>query len=140
MANVAPGGVSLMSRMAGALDPLARLMGLDGVILSAFILGFPANEIVLPLAVMAYLEQGSVSALSGVEAVRELLTANGWTWLTALNTMLFSLMHWPCSTTLLTIRRETGSLRWTAAALALPTLMGMAVCMLTTLLMGPFAR
>ena len=130
MANVTLGGRSLLIHCAAALDPFARLMGLDGVILTAFILGLPANEIVMPIALMAYLAQGTLMEPGSTAEMKRILLENGWTWLTALCTMLFSLFHWPCSTTLATIRRETGSWKWTALAAALPTAIGMALCML----------
>jgi len=130
MANVSAGGTSILAHCAAFLDPFARLMGLDGVILIAFILGFPANEIVLPIVLMAYLARGSLTAPGSAEEMRALLTANGWSWTTAAGMTLFSLMHWPCSTTLLTIRRETGSWKWTAAAAILPTALGVGACLL----------
>ena len=130
LANVTAGGVSLLAHVSGALDPFARLLGLDGVILLAFILGFPANEIVIPIAAMAYLSTGTLADLDGL-ALHALLLRSGWTPVTALCTVLFSLFHWPCSTTCLTIRRETGSLRWTFLAMALPTAVGMGLCFLT---------
>ena len=130
MANLTVDGCSLLSRCAAFLDPFARLMGLDGVILSAFILGLPANEIVIPIILMAYLSQGTLQDPTSLTAMRELFLANGWSSVTALCTMLFSLMHWPCATTLITIKKETGSRKWTALAAVLPTLCGMAACML----------
>lgn len=130
MANLQVGEMSLLARCAAALEPFARLMGLDGVILMAFILAFPANEIVLPIAIMAYLSQGSLMELTDLGQLRQLLVENGWTWVTAMSTMLFSLMHWPCSTTLLTIHKETGSLKWTALAALLPTAAGVGLCIL----------
>lgn len=128
LANVHSGGVSLLTRCAAALDPLGRVMGMDGVLLLAFVLGFPANEIVLPIAVMGYLAQGSLSDALGLAQMHALLTANGWTWTTAVSAVLFFLLHWPCSTTLWTIRRETGSAKWTLLAAMLPTALGMALC------------
>ena len=128
LANVHIGGVSLLAWCAGALDPLGRAMGMDGVLLLAFVLGFPANEIVLPIAVMGYLAQGSLGDSLGLAQMHALLTANGWTWTTAVSAVLFFLLHWPCSTTLWTIRRETGSAKWTLLAALLPTAMGMALC------------
>ena len=107
-------------------------MGLDGVILIAFILGFPANEIVIPIIIMAYMSQGSLVELDNVMAMKELFIANGWTWITAASTIIFSLMHWPCSTTLITIKKETGSIKWTALAAAIPTIIGILVCMIFT--------
>lgn len=128
LANVHSGGVSLLTRYAAALDPLGQAMGMDGVLLLAFVLGFPANEIVLPIAVMGYLAQGSLGDVPGLAQMHALLTANGWTWTTAVSAVLFFLLHWPCSTTLWTIRRETGSAKWTLLAALLPTALGMALC------------
>ena len=130
LANVHIGDSSLLAHCAAFLDPLGRLLGMDGVILTAFILGFPANEIVIPIAVMAYTMGGTLTDVGDLAAMRDILTTNGWTPLTAVCTILFSLMHWPCSTTVMTIRGETGSLRHTLAAILLPTLAGVAVCFL----------
>ena len=124
LANMTVGGQSLLAHCAGFLDPFARLLGLDGVILTAFLLGLPANEIVLPIIIMSYLSQGSILELESLTELYALLSANGWTWVTAVSVMLFSLMHWPCSTTLITIRRETGSLKWAAVSFLIPTLTG----------------
>lgn len=128
LANTHFAGISMLSHFAGFLDPFARIIGLDGVILGAFILGFPANEIVLPLIVMGYLNLGGLADMSSLEELKQLFLANGWTSLTALCTLLFTLIHWPCSTTCLTIKKETGSLKWTVLAVALPTVVGMIVC------------
>lgn len=128
MANLTWGGESLLALCAGFLDPFARLIGLDGVILIAFLLGFPANEIVIPIIIMAYLSTGSLLELGDLAQLHSLLIDHGWTWVTALCTMLFSLMHFPCGTTCWTIRKETGSWKWTAVAFLLPTLTGIAVC------------
>ncbi len=138
LANVQIGGVTLISYCSDFLDPFAGLMGLDGVILMAFILGFPANEIVLPIILMAYMAQGTLGASLDMETMRNLLVGHGWSTLTALNTMLFSLMHWPCSATLLTIKKETGSIRWTLLAAAIPTVCGMVICMLNAAVAGMF--
>ncbi len=138
MANVTVNGASLLSHAAEFLDPFASLMGLDGVILLAFILGFPANEIVVPIMIMAYLAEGSLLELSSLSEMKELFVANGWTYLTAINVMLFSLFHFPCSTTLLTVKKETGSLKWTFVAAVLPTLVGILCCMATTIVASLF--
>lgn len=130
MANVTVGDVPLLHHCAAALDPLGRLMGMDGVLLLAFILGFPANEIVLPIALMTYMAQGTLVELSNTAQLAAVLTANGWTPVTALCVVLFSLFHWPCSTTLLTVHKETGSWYWTGLAAVLPTVLGFAVCVL----------
>ncbi len=136
MANVRVSDISLLSYCAGFLDPFARLLGLDGVILLGFILGFPANEIVIPIIIMAYMAAGNIMELDNLSALKELLVANGWTWITAVCVMLFSLMHWPCSTTLLTISKETQSFKWTVVSLVVPTVIGMGACFLFAL----FAR
>lgn len=130
MANVKIEGLSILLRCAEFLNPFAQLLGLDGVILIAFILGFPANEIVVPIIIMAYMATGNIMELSDLTQLRTLLLNNGWTWLTAVCTMLFSLMHWPCSTTCLTIKKETQSLKWTAISFAVPTVTGMLICFL----------
>ena len=131
LANAAPSGVSLLSRCTGFLDPFARLFGLDGVILMAFLLGWPANEIVIPVMLMAYLSAGTLVEMGDLSALRTLLTEQGWTAATAVCTMLFSLFHWPCSTTCLTVYRETKSVKWTVLAVLLPTALGLAVCFAT---------
>ncbi len=130
LANVHAGDLSLLAHCAAFLDPFARLMGLDGVILMAFILGLPANEIVIPIIIMAYMAQGSILEFDSLAQLKELLVANGWTWITAICTMLFSLMHWPCSTTLITIHRETGGWKWVFASFLIPTLCGFVLCTL----------
>ena len=104
-------------------------MGMDGIILMAFILGFPANEIVVPIIIMAYTAQGSLLELATLSEMKQLFVSHGWTWITAVSVLLFSLMHWPCSTTFLTIRKETGSWKWTAAAMLLPAAAGIGICM-----------
>lgn len=130
MANVGVGGASLLSLCADFLDPFAQLFGLDGIILIAFILGFPANEIVVPVIIMAYTSNGTITSLSSLESLRVLLVQNGWTWVTACCMILFSMFHWPCSTTLITIWRETRSAKCTAAAFLAPTAVGLLFCFL----------
>ena len=132
LANIRIGDATLLMTCASFLDPFAQIMGLDGIILIAFILGFPANEIVVPIILMGYLSTGSLTDISELSQLREIFVANGWTPLTAVCTVVFSLFHWPCSTTLLTIRKETGSGKWTALAALLPTGIGMLLCMLLT--------
>ncbi len=130
--ELASNAPTLLALLTGLFDPLGRLMGLDGVILTGFILGFPANEIVLPIILMAYLQSGVLTDMSDSVVLRELLAANGWTWQTAVSMVLFCLFHWPCSTTLLTIKKETGSWKWTAVSAALPTLLGIGACITIT--------
>lgn len=127
LANVSPDGTSLLLRAAAALDPIGRFLGLDGAILLAFVLGFPANEIVLPILIMEYTAGSHLTEL-GLPALYELLQAHGWTPVTAVCMVLFALFHWPCSTTCLTVWRETRSLRYTVVAILLPTLIGALLC------------
>ncbi len=129
-ANITVYDVSLLNHIAGFLDPFAKLLGLDGVILIAFILGFPANEIVIPIIIMAYISQGTLVSPDNIFEIKRIFIDNGWTWVTALCTIAFSLMHWPCSTTLITIKKETGSIRWMLLAAVIPTVIGIIVCML----------
>lgn len=128
MANVTISDVSILNYCTGFLDPFARLLGLDGFILMAFILGLPANEIIIPILIMSYMSQGVMLELESFDAMRQLFVANGWTWLTAVCTMLFVLNHWPCGTTLLTISKETQSIKWTFVSFLVPTLTGIIVC------------
>ncbi len=128
MANISFGNMTLLAHCSGFLDPFAKMLGMDGVILLAFILGLPANEIVVPIIIMAYMASGSIMELDSLWDLKQLLVHNGWTWITATSTMLFSLMHWPCSTTCLTIRKETQSWKWTAVSFAVPTIMGIIIC------------
>lgn len=136
LANVNVDGTPLLRLISDFIDPFGRLMGMDGVLLLAFILGFPANEIVLPIAMMIYLSQGALVDTEGLSAFKALLVSNGWTARTAVCASLFSLFHWPCSTTLLTVYKETKSGKWTGIAALLPTVIGCAICMLVTLVWG----
>ena len=129
-ANVSIGGESILHHVAAWLNPFGSAIGLDGYILLAFILGLPANEIVIPILMMSYLSTGTMLEISSLNAVKELLIEQGWTWVTALNMMLFSLLHFPCGTTLLTIFKETGSYKWTAAAALITTFSALLTCFL----------
>lgn len=131
-ANIYIGDMSILSHAAKALDPLGKVIGLDGFILLAFILGFPANEIVVPILIMSYMATGKMIEFDELSALGELLRNNGWTYLTALNMMLFSLLHWPCATTLLTIKKETNSTKWTVLGFLIPTAIAFIVCFITT--------
>ena len=129
LANIQVQDASLLQHISLFLDPFAHLMGLDGVILLAFLLGFPANEIVVPIMIMAYLANGSMTDIGDLAVLKELFVNNGWTWVTAICTLMFSLVHFPCATTLLTIRKETQSWKWTAVSFLLPTVLGILLCM-----------
>jgi len=128
MANVNIGDMSLLDHGASLLQPVGYMLGMDGYILMAFILGFPANEIVMPIIIMSYMAADAMLELDSLIALRELLVANGWTWLTAVCTMLFSLNHFPCGTTLMTISKETQSWKWTLVSFLTPTLTGVLIC------------
>jgi len=122
------GGLPIIEYITTFLDPFAKLIGLDGIILTAFILGFPANEIVMPIILMLYMSTGELVEMDNLVSLKEILITNGWTTITAVCMMLFSILHWPCSTTCITIKKETGSLKWTFIGVVLPTIIGITVC------------
>jgi len=130
LANSFVADTSVFALIAGWLDPLGQLMGMDGIILIAFLLGLPANEIVLPILIMGYLSAGSMLELDSLNALQTLLLDHGWTWITALCVMLFSLLHFPCGTTLYTIFKETRSARWTIMAALIPLALGILVTLI----------
>ena len=134
LANITLGDTTILAHITGFLNPVGQFMGLDGVILTAFLLGWPANEIVMPVMLMAYLAQGSLVDFDQLTGVQTLLEAHGWTMTTAVCTLLFTLFHWPCSTTCLTIWRESKSIKWTLVAVAVPTLLGVGLCILVNAL------
>ena len=138
MANVKFNSISVLSYTSNFLDPFASLLGMDGVILLAFILGFPANEIVMPIIIMSYMATGNLTDFSNLTELKTLLVDNGWTITTAISVMLFSLMHWPCSTTCLTIKKETKSNKWTLISILVPTLCGIVVCFAFNLIVNLF--
>ena len=134
-ANLYVDGQSVLWHFYNFLDPIGRFLGMDGIILVGFILGFPANEIVVPVILMAYLQTGALVEMSDNSALFGLLSAHGWTVKTALCMAVFSLFHWPCSTTCLTIKKETGSIKWTIIAVLLPTSIGVVLCALINFLL-----
>ena len=138
-ANINIGDISILTYIANFFDPFARLMGLDGYILTAFILGIPANEIVLPIILMCYMGSGTLVDLESTSAIGQILIQNGWTLITAINVMIFTLLHFPCTTTLMTIKKETGSWKWSALAFLLPTVCGIVICMITNGVWNIFA-
>lgn len=131
-ANINISGISILNHIASFLNPFANLMGLDGYILTAFILALPANEIVLPIILMSYMSGGNLVQIEDLSSISNILIANGWTILTAINVMLFCLMHFPCSTTLISIKKETGSWKWAGLSFIIPTVCGIIACMITT--------
>ena len=131
-ANIQIGELSILTYIANFFEPFARLMGLDGYILTAFILGIPANEIVLPIILMCYMGSGTLVDTESTMAIGQILVQNGWTLLTAINVMIFALLHFPCTTTLMTIKKETGSWKWSFLAFLLPTVCGIVICVIIT--------
>lgn len=137
-ANLQIQHISILEYVANFLNPFAKLMGLDGYILTAFILGLPANEIVLPIILMSYMQTGMLVNLEDTFSISQILINNGWTLLTGINVMIFILLHFPCSTTLMTIKKETGRWKWTIISFLIPTVCGVILCMMTTLIWNIF--
>lgn len=137
-ANIYIGDASILSYCTDFFEPFGQLIGLDGVIVMAFILGFPANETVIPIIIMSYMASGTLVDYTSYEQLLELLSANGWTVITAVCTMIMCVMHFPCSTTCLTIKKETGSLKWTLVSALLPTAIGIILCLITANIMRIF--
>lgn len=133
-ANITIYDTSLLTHISNFLNPFAKILGLDGYILTAFILALPANEIVLPIILMSYLNNSNLIQIEHYSTISNILIDNGWTIITAINVMIFSLMHFPCSTTLITIKKETKSWKWTCLAFIIPTICGIITCTITTAL------
>lgn len=131
-ANIQINDISILTYVANFFDPFGKLLGLDGYIITAFILGLPANEIVLPIILMSYAKTGTLLHLENLADISQILIENGWTLLTAINIMILSLLHFPCGTTLMTIKKETGSLKWTVLSFIIPSICGIILCMVTT--------
>ncbi|MBE6596066.1 MAG: ferrous iron transporter B [Ruminococcaceae bacterium] len=132
LANLNIGDVTLLRYCTDLLDPFASVFGLDGVILLAFILALPANEIVIPIVLMSYSSSGILSDYSSLAELGQILRANGWTTLTAVCVILFMLCHFPCSTTLMTIKKESGKLSWALLAAIIPTAIGLLLCFIVS--------
>ena len=140
LANVTAADLPVLIHIAAFLDPLAKLMGLDGYILTAFVLGFPANEIVMPIIIMSYTSSGILTEFSSLTELGALLSANGWTIFTGISMLIFTLFHFPCATTCFTINRETGKFKWTALAFILPTLLGIILCIIFSQTVNLFVK
>ncbi len=136
LANVSVGDTSIIQSVADWLQPFGMALGLDGVILMAYICGFPANEIVMPIAMMILTATGTLGDADDVVAVGNLLLGAGWTWKTGLCALVFCLFHWPCATTIITVKKETDSWRWAGIALLLPTVLGIALCLVLNILLS----
>ena len=137
--NINIGSLSILDFIATELDPFAKVIGLDGYILTGFILGIPANEIVLPIILMGYLKNKTLIDIENINVIGNILVSNGWNILTAINVMIFTLLHFPCGTTLLTIKKETKSIKWTLVSFLLPTICGIIICFITTSVYRLFA-
>ena len=132
MINIKINGLSLITIASNYLDTIGYLIGLDGVILLAFILGIPANEIILPIILMTYMSSGNLISYDSLESLKEILINNNWTILTSICFIILSIFHYPCATTLLTIKKETGSIYWTIISFILPTIIGISSCFIIT--------
>ena len=132
MANTTIQGNTILTIVANFFDPFAKLMGLDGYILTGFVLGIPANEIVLPIILMCYLKTKTLANMESTMEIGEILKQNGWNILTAINVMIFTILHFPCATTLMTIKKETGKWKWVGLSFLIPTICGILVCFVTT--------
>lgn len=133
-ANISIGGSAIINILSNFLNPVGVILGLDGIILLSFILGFPANEIVIPIMMMGYLSNSHLVDISSINTMKSILLSNGWTIKTALCTLVFILFHFPCSTTLLTIKKETNSIKWTILSFVLPLLIGAILCLMINML------
>ncbi len=134
LANININGESTLNLLSNFFNGFGLLIGLDGMIIIAFLLGFPANEIVVPILLMGYLAEGSLVDYESLEVLKNILVNHGWTLLTAINFIILTLFHFPCGTTLLTIKKETGSLKWTLVSFILPTVIGILLCLIIRLL------
>ena len=134
LSNVSFNGMTLLKHMTLFLEPFGKFIGLDGVILGAFILGFPANEIVIPIMIMGYMSLGMITDMSDLSLLKELFINNGWSVLTAICVMIFSLFHFPCLTTVWTIKKETGKVRWSIISFLVPLIIGVSLCFFVRIL------
>ncbi|MBQ8133935.1 MAG: ferrous iron transport protein B [Clostridia bacterium] len=138
LTNIDMNGNSVVSYLISFLEPLGTVMGLDGTILTGFLLGFPANEIVLPITLMLYLNNGTMTDYSSLSELQNILVSNGWTIRTAVCMLIFTLMHFPCSTTCITVKKETGSIRWAVLSFIIPTVCGIICCIFANIAFSLF--
>lgn len=134
LANVTIHDFSILTYLRNFFEPFGLLIGLDGAILLAFLLGLPANEIVIPILLLLYSGGSVLTSYESLDSLKQVFLLNHWTILTALNFLIFSLCHFPCATTLLTIKKETNSWFYTILAFVLPTFIGVCLCFLMNLL------
>ena len=136
LSNVSVNGVTLLKSLSLILNPFGEFIGMDGVILVAFLLGFPANEIVIPIMIMGYMSLGMITDMNDLSMLKELFIDNGWSLVTALCVMIFSLFHFPCLTTILTIKKETGNWKWCFLSFIIPFIIGIVLCLFIRILFG----
>ena len=134
--NLSFNGLSLLQIFSGFLDPFGKFIGLDGVIIMAFLLGFPANEIVIPIMIMGYMSLGMITDMGDLNLLKNLFVNNGWTYVTAICVMLFSIFHFPCLTTIFTIKKETGKWKWAFISFIVPLIVGIVLCFFVKTLFG----
>ena len=134
LANISVGENNILSCITTLFAPLGKFMGMDGETLSSFFLGVPANEIVLPITLMSYLGAVEMVSIENTTLIGEILKSNGWTHITAICYIIFSVVHFPCATALLTIYKETKSFKWTALSFAIPTILGIVLCCLINII------
>ena len=134
LANISFGENNILSCITTLFAPLGKFMGMDGETLSAFFLGIPANDIVLPITLMSYRGAGEMVSIENATLIGEILKSNGWTHITAICYIVFSVVHFPCATALLTICKETKSFKWTALSFAIPTILGIVLCCLINII------
>lgn len=130
LTNINIDNINILNHIANFLNPLGILLGLDGMILTAFILGFPANEIVLPIIIMGYLSSNVMMDINDLEVIKNLFISNGWTLKTAICMIIFMVFHFPCSTTMITIYKETKNVLWTIISFLLPFFIGVILCLI----------
>ncbi len=133
LANITINDITLLRYCTDFLDPFGRAIGLDGVIIMALILGLPANEIVIPIILMSYTQGSTLTDFSNLGELSNILISNGWTLTTALCFMLICIFHFPCSTTCLTIYKETKSIKMTFLSFFIPTILGISICFVINL-------
>ena len=129
LTNINIGESNILIHISNFLNPIGLLIGLDGIILTSFILGFPANEIVLPIIIMGYISSSVMMDISDLTIIKDLFISNGWTIITAICMIIFVIFHFPCSTTMITIYKETKSLKWTLLSFVLPLFIGIIICL-----------
>lgn len=132
LANININNLSILNYLSNFFNNFGIILGMDGVIILAFILGFPANEIVIPIMLMTYLSNNVLIDISDIKVIKHVLIDNGWNYITAISVLIFTLFHFPCSTTILTIKKETNSIKWTIVAFVLPLIIGISLCFIVS--------